>query len=359
MKSRYLLVFATCFLCVSAGTHFLRILYIAITPGHAGFPEFMAVGLLDGEQFMSYNSSNQTISLTDWIKKIKNETFWKSETQGIENNEDDFKNTFTIALNNSKGIHTLQRIYGCELDGDGTTRGYDQYSYDGEDFISLDLRTGSWTEAKPQALIIKRKWESSGYGKHQKDYMENECVDLLKLLKAHGRETLERKVCPEVSVFQKHSPSPEVVCHATGFFPKPLNITWQKDGEDVHEDVELRETLPNQDGSFQKKSSLKVSSMKLWIHNYTCVVQHSSLEKELVREVPKGGAPIAIIAAVVVALVTLVAVVAGIVVWKKKNSGEMRNEAGVRFSWNRSLNISRLRFTPVAQNSTDRDTRRA
>ena len=90
-------------------------------------------------------------------------------------------------------------------------------------------------------------------------------------------------------MFHRHSsPSPEVVCHATGFFPKAVMITWQKDGEDVHEDVELRETLPNQDGSFQKRNILKVPAEELQKHNYTCVVQHSSLEKELVREVPKG-----------------------------------------------------------------------
>ncbi|MCJ8742885.1 hypothetical protein PDJAM_G00087520 [Pangasius djambal] len=102
-------------------------------------------------------------------------------------------------------------------------------------------------------------------------------------------------------------------------------ISWQKDGEEVHEDVELRETLPNQDGSFQKRSILRVPAEELQKHTYTCVIQHSSLEKELVLEVPKGGgsggAPIGVIVGVVAALVALVAVVAGIVVWKKKNSG--------------------------------------
>ena len=92
-------------------------------------------------------------------------------------------------------------------------------------------------------------------------------------------------VVPEVSVFHKNTSSPEVVCHATGFFPKAVMITWQKDGEDVHEDVELRETLHNQDGSFQKRIILKVPAEELQKHNYTCVVQHSSLEKELVLNV--------------------------------------------------------------------------
>ncbi|KAK3505849.1 hypothetical protein QTP70_019541, partial [Hemibagrus guttatus] len=127
-------------------------------------------------------------------------------------------------------------------------------------------------------------------------------------------------VPPTASVIQKHSPSPEVVCHATGFFPKQMNITWRKDGEDVNEDVELRETLPNQDGSFQKRSILKVPAEELQKHTYTCVIQHSSLKEELVLEVPKGGGLMAIIVGVVVTLVVLVAVVAGIMVWKKKNS---------------------------------------
>ncbi|KAG7318641.1 hypothetical protein KOW79_018396 [Hemibagrus wyckioides] len=123
---------------------------------------------------------------------------------------------------------------------------------------------------------------------------------------------------------KKRSPSPEVVCHATGFFPKEVNITWRKDGEDVNEDVELRETLPNQDGSFQKRSILKVPAEDLQKHTYTCVIQHSSLKEELVLEVPKGGGLMPIIVGVLVALVVLVA---GIMVWKKKNSGFKRAPA--------------------------------
>ncbi|KAF5889865.1 BOLA class I histocompatibility antigen, alpha chain BL3-7-like, partial [Clarias magur] len=184
-------------------------------------------------------------------------------------------------------VHTLLWMYGCELDDDGTTRGYMQYGYDGEDFVSLDLRTETWTAARHQHVISTDSWVSTaGHATYWKSYLEHDCIDQLQLFVSFGRETLERKVRPEVSVFQKHScPSPEVVCHATGFFPKALNITWQKDGEDVHEDVAFRETLPNQDGSFQKRSILKVPAELLQKHTYTCVVQHSSLEKELVLNV--------------------------------------------------------------------------
>ncbi|KAI5086731.1 hypothetical protein C0J45_23914, partial [Silurus meridionalis] len=90
---------------------------------------------------------------------------------------------------------------------------------------------------------------------------------------------------PKTSLFQKEASSPEVVCHATGFFPKSMTISWKKDGEDVQMDMDLREALPNQDGSFQKKSILKVSAEELQKHTYTCVIEHSSLEKDLVLPV--------------------------------------------------------------------------
>ena len=91
-------------------------------------------------------------------------------------------------------------------------------------------------------------------------------------------------VPPEVSLFQKDSSSP-VVCHATGFFPKAVMISWKKNGEDLDEDVELRETLPNQDRTFQKRSILTVPPEELKDHEYTCIIQHSSLEKEMVLQV--------------------------------------------------------------------------
>ncbi|KAK3513979.1 hypothetical protein QTP70_000704 [Hemibagrus guttatus] len=121
---------------------------------------------------------------------------------------------------------------------------------------SLDLNTGSWTADNDNDKAVNRSL-------------------------SYSRDTLKKKDPPTASVLQKHSPSPEVVCHATGFFPKAVNISWRKDGEDVNEDVELRETLLNQDGSFQKRSILKVPAEELQKHNYTCVIQHSSLKEEL------------------------------------------------------------------------------
>ncbi|KAK2845890.1 hypothetical protein Q7C36_010744 [Tachysurus vachellii] len=326
------------FLQTSADTHSLQYFYTGVTPG-IHFPEFTAIVLVDGELSEYYDSNIRSIiPKTEWIKKVDADHpyYWSRETEEWQDEQEWLKHDVVTAMNHfnqTEGVHTVQLMFGCEID-DGTSRVFSHFSYDGEDFISLDLKTKTWTAAINKVLITKKKWNPTGHtAKGCTFYLENECIDWLKKFVSYRRDTLERKVRPETSLFQKESSSPEVVCHATGFFPKAVMITWRKDGEDVHEDVELRETLPNQDGSFQKRSILKVPAEELQKHTYTCVIQHSSLEKELVlnvseRQILKGGGSMAIIIGVVVALIVLsVAVVAGIMVWKKKNSGFKRAPA--------------------------------
>ncbi|GAA6093048.1 BOLA class I histocompatibility antigen, alpha chain BL3-7-like isoform X1 [Tachysurus ichikawai] len=272
------------FLQTSAVTHSLEYLYTVVTG--LNFPEITVIGLVDGEQFVYYDSGiKEAVVKAEWIQKF-DDNYWNGVTNFYQGQEDWFiENVATamLSINQTKGVHTMQLMYGCERHEDGTTRGFSQFGYDGEDFIHSREERSSYSVSVPETLA-----------------------------------------------------SPEVVCHATGFFPKAVMIFWRKDGEDVHEDVDLRETLPNQDGSFQKRSILKVPAEELQKHTYTCVIQHSSLEKELVlnvskRQILKGGGSMAIIVGVVVALIILVtlivAVVAGIMVWKKKNSGFKRAPA--------------------------------
>uniref|UniRef100_A0AAY5F493 Ig-like domain-containing protein n=1 Tax=Electrophorus electricus TaxID=8005 RepID=A0AAY5F493_ELEEL len=164
-------------------------------------------------------------------------------------------------------------VIGCELDDDGTKRGYLRHGYDGEDFISLDLNTITWTAANAKAIITKQKWEVTPLlANFWKRYLDITCIEWIK--KYIGYEVLWGDDPPSV-----------VVCHATGFFPKEVMISWQKNGVDLHENMELRETSPNQNGTFQKRSVLTVSPEELDKNEYTCVVQHSGLEKDLVLRV--------------------------------------------------------------------------
>ncbi|XP_076854563.1 class I histocompatibility antigen, Gogo-OKO alpha chain-like [Brachyhypopomus gauderio] len=126
-------------------------------------------------------------------------------------------------------------------------------------------------------------------------------------------------VPPKVTLIQENSSS--VVCDATGFFPKAITISWKKNEEDVNENTELRETLPNHDATFQKRSILTVSPEDLKNHKYTCVVQHSGLERDAVTPFYPGGVLVRVIVGVVVSVLLLVLIgCVGFFIWRKKKN---------------------------------------
>ncbi|KAL7839174.1 hypothetical protein SRHO_G00258320 [Serrasalmus rhombeus] len=316
----------------SVASHSLQYFCTGVIPG-LHVPEFSVVRLVDGEQMVYYDSNiRKMIPKTEWMEKVDadNPLCWKKDKPKVQEAQESFKadmEHFMTYFNHTEGVHTVQKMYGCELHDDGSSTGYNQYGYDGEDFISLDLKTGTWTANHPKADIMKEEWERICSAMSKKAFLLNECIDLLQTYVEYGGSYLERKVHPEVSLFQKDSSSP-VVCHATGFFPKAVMISWQKNGEDLLEDVELRETLPNQDGTFQKRSVLTVSPEELNRNQHSCVVQHDGLEREMKlqvsdRRVLRGGGSVGgsvgiILGAVVAVLLLVLIGPVGLAIWRKK-----------------------------------------
>nr|ARO85817.1 MHC class I antigen [Ctenopharyngodon idella] len=307
-----------------AGTHSLKYLYTAVS-GDIDFPEFTAVGLVEDEQFMYFDSNiKKAVPKTEWIRQNEGADYWDSETQSDIVSHRTFKNNIQIAMerfNQSKGVHLFQWMYGCELDDDGSKRGYMQYGYDGDDFLTLDKSTRSWTAANPQATITKGKWDSTGTkAEVDSNYLENTCIEWLNKYVDYGKDTLTRKVSPQVSLLQK-DPSSPATCHATGFYPSGVTITWIKNGQEHHEDVELGELVPNEDGTFQKSSTLRVTPEEWKKNKYSCVVEHQGETKEEkeIRTNGEDSISIGIIVGALAAVVLLIVIgAAGYVVYKKK-----------------------------------------
>ncbi|XP_036371471.1 major histocompatibility complex class I-related gene protein-like isoform X1 [Megalops cyprinoides] len=315
----------------SAGTHSYHYFYTA-TAGIPGFPEFVVVGMVDGEQISYYDSiSKKVIPRQEWVKGAVDADFWRRNAQILLGSQQSFKANIEIVkqrFNQTGGVHTLQQMVGCEWDSEnGTTDGFWQYGYDGEDFISFDMKNMRWNAPSPQGGITKNKWDSNrDENEQKKSYLTQICIDWVKKYVGYGRSTLERKVPPEVSLLQK-DPSSPVTCHASGFFPSGIVMSWQKNGKDLHEDVELGETLPNEDGTFQKMSRLRVKPEDWKRDTYTCTVQHKGLKEDIVKKVyeeeirtnQEKSPPVAIIIGVVVAvLLVAVIAIAGFMVWRKK-----------------------------------------
>uniref|UniRef100_A0A671LNX1 Ig-like domain-containing protein n=1 Tax=Sinocyclocheilus anshuiensis TaxID=1608454 RepID=A0A671LNX1_9TELE len=171
-------------------------------------------------------------------------------------------------------------MYGCEFDDQtGEKNGFLQDGYDGEDFLSLDFKEMRYISPVQQGILTVQKWNNDrGLIENDRNYFSTECIEWLKKYLQYGKSSLQKTVSPQVSLLQKSSSSP-VTCHATGFYPSGVTISWMRNGQDHDEDVDLGELLPNEDGTFQKTSTLNVKPEEWKKNKFSCVVEHQGETK--------------------------------------------------------------------------------
>ncbi|XP_070702428.1 major histocompatibility complex class I-related gene protein-like [Pempheris klunzingeri] len=269
--------------------------FLTESSGVPDFPEFVGVVLVDEVQVGYCDSNIRRVEFKqDWVKKIVVDDAHLMEwhTQECLNSHYFFKDltaSLKQRLNKTGDISIVQQMGGCEWDDEtGEVVGFNQYSYDGEDFIALDLKTMTWIAPKPEAVLTKHKWDSERARLNStKIYLTEHFPEWLKKILDHGKSFLLRTDRPKVSLLQK-SPSSPVTCHATGFYPNAAMMFWRKDGEEHHEGVTLGEILPNNDGSFQTSVDLKAPGASEDWGSYECVFQLSGLKDNIITKLDKA-----------------------------------------------------------------------
>ncbi|XP_051520722.1 zinc-alpha-2-glycoprotein-like [Myxocyprinus asiaticus] len=119
----------------------------------------VCVCVCDDRQISHYCNEEQ-----DWKKS----EIWRDVPE-LHESRDWFLHQLYLLSNctNSKcsELHVLQRRAGCEVEKlpDGTIKnpkGFDEYQYDGEDFIVFNFNTTQWINKNPKAKETKLKWDS-------------------------------------------------------------------------------------------------------------------------------------------------------------------------------------------------------
>ncbi|XP_060259325.1 BOLA class I histocompatibility antigen, alpha chain BL3-7-like [Ovis aries] len=360
-----------------AGSHSLRYFGTAVSRPGLGEPRFISVGYVDDTQFVRFDSDALDPRMEPRARWVEQEgpEYWDRNTRRVKDAAQTFRanlNTLRGYYNQSEaGSHTVQVMYGCDVGPDGRLlRGYEQFAYDGREYIALNEDLRSWTAADTAAQISKRKLEKEGVAARVRIYLEGRCVEGLRRYLETGKDTLLRADPPKAHV-TRHPISDRNVtlrCWALGFYPEEISLTWKHNGEDQTQDMELVETRPSGDGTFQKWVALVVPSGEE--QRYTCRVQHEGLQEPLTLRWGKEGdgmelplresrspsglssarsglkpevrapflssteppQPSVLTMGIIVGLVLLmVAVAAGAVIWRKKRSGREGRE-GSEFS---------------------------
>nr|AAA80451.1 H2-K [Mus musculus]AAA80452.1 H2-K [Mus musculus domesticus]AAA80454.1 H2-K [Mus musculus] len=334
-----------------AGPHSLRYFVTAVSRPGLGEPRFIAVGYVDDTQFVRFDSDADNPRFeprAPWMEQEGPE-YWEEQTQRAKSDEQSFRGSLRTAqryYNQSKGgSHTIQRMFGCDVGSDWRLlRGYEQFAYDGRDYIALNEDLKTWTAADTAALITRRKWEQAGDAEYYKAYLEGECVEWLRRYLELGNETLLRTDSPKAHVTYHPRSQVDVTlrCWALGFYPADITLTWQLNGEDLTQDMELVETRPAGDGTFQKWAAVVVPLGKE--QNYTCHVHHKGLPEPLTLrwKLPPSTVSNTVIIAVLVVLGAAIvtgAVVAFVMKMRRNTGGKGVNYALVPGSQTSDLSL--------------------
>ncbi|NWU31960.1 CD1D protein, partial [Dyaphorophyia castanea] len=195
----------------------------------------------------------------------------------------------TVQQTNQHYPLVVQLRAGCVLYPNRTSRGFLNVSWNGRDLIAFEVDKELW-EARQPSQLAERVSESLNRQKSVTVLLEYlvatwMCQSNFLTLKRYGRATLERQGmpcparCTVATVFAR-SPGLDrllLVCHVTGFYPRPISVAWLRDGWEVPPGPALNTStiLPNADLTYQLRSVLAVAPRDG--HSYVCRVRHRSL----------------------------------------------------------------------------------
>uniref|UniRef100_G1S1N4 Ig-like domain-containing protein n=1 Tax=Nomascus leucogenys TaxID=61853 RepID=G1S1N4_NOMLE len=282
------------------GTHSLRYFGLGISdPGH-GVPEFISVGYVDSHLITTYDSvTRQKEPRAPWMAENLAPDHWERGTQLLRG----LQQTFKVELKrlqrhyNHSGSHTYQGMTGCELLEDGSTTGFLQYAYDGQDFLIFSKDTLSWLAVDNVA------------NQHELHYQRRRMYGLAKEIREYGKDTL-REQPPLVRVNRKET-FPGVTtlfCKAHGFYPPEIYMTWMKNGEEIVQEMDYGDILPSGDGTYQMWASVELDPQSSNL--YSCHVEHCGVH--MVLQVPQESETIPLVMKAISGSIVLVIVLAGV-----------------------------------------------
>ncbi|XP_076562543.1 H-2 class I histocompatibility antigen, D-37 alpha chain-like isoform X2 [Arvicanthis niloticus] len=331
LPSAYLLLLlASARVLTQISSHSLRYFHTAVSRPGLGEPRFIIVGYVDDSQFVRYDSDEENPKMeprAPWVEQEGPE-YWEQETRKARDMGRNFRVNLRTLLGyynqSDNGFHTLQWMYGCDVGPDGRLlRGYCQEAYDGRDYITLNEDLRSWTATDMASHISKHKSEEAGEAHHQRAYLQGPCVEWLQKYLELGKKTLLRTDPPKAHVTRHPRSEGDVTlrCWAMGFYPADITLTWQLNGEELTQDMELVETRPSGDGTFQKWASVVVPSGEE--QRYTCHVEHEGLPEPLTQRWDSNMVIIAVL--IVLGAVAVIGAVVAFVMKRRRNTGEKRS----------------------------------
>nr|AYN72119.1 MHC class II antigen alpha chain [Oreochromis niloticus] len=179
---------------------------------------------------------------------------------------------------NADALHSDITIAGCS-DSDGEK----MYGLDGEEKWYADFNKHTGVDAPPD-FIGSFNYQEGAYEQAVSELQL--CQQNLKTVRVGMKDFPAKHIVPsavmiytrdEVEFGEKNT----LICHVTGFYPAPVNVSWTKNGQKVTEGSSINIPYPNKDGTFKQTSRLDFTPQLGDI--YRCAVEHLALTQPLTK----------------------------------------------------------------------------
>ncbi|NXM39200.1 CD1D protein, partial [Gymnorhina tibicen] len=298
------------------GTVTLRLLQTT-TFQNTSFVDTEGLGLLEDIELGSLNKHTGSIRFYQpWVRPALPQADWDT----IENLLKIYLQQFSRHINEGAMQRDIpypfvvQCTAGCELYPNRTSRAFAYVGYNGQDFLRFDTENVTWTlsqDTKLSRYVQSFLQNYTALSELVEIIFNDTCVDDMEVLLHYGRAAVERQEPPVATVFAR-TPSPDqllLVCHVTGFYPRPISVAWLRDGREVPPGPVLNTStiLPNADLTYQLRSVLAVAPRDG--HSYVCRVRHRSLGTRTLL-IPWGNSEAVLITGLMAGLLAAMAVAA-------------------------------------------------
>ncbi|KAM5294652.1 T-cell surface glycoprotein CD1b-2-like [Glossophaga mutica] len=173
----------------------------------------------------------------------------------------------------------IQGVAGCGLHSGEATVSFLRGALEGLDFLSF--KNNSCVPAAESGiraqLFCTIFVQYQGIADIIEKLLFKTCPRYLLGVLDAGKAELQRQVKPEAWLSSGPTPGPGhllLVCHVSGFYPKPAWVMWMK-GEQEQPGTHQGDILPNADGTWYLRVTLDVVAEET--ANLNCRVKHSSL----------------------------------------------------------------------------------
>ncbi|KAM9108096.1 antigen-presenting glycoprotein CD1d isoform 1-T1 [Megaptera novaeangliae] len=278
--------------------------------------------LRDLQAYTWRNDSDTICFLKPWSQGTFSDQQWEQLQQTFQV----YRRSFTRDIREFvKMLHIdypfeIQVSAGCEMLPGNTSESFIRVAFQGRDVLSF--QGTSWVSA-PDAppwgqMACTVLNQDQGTRETVQWLLYDICPRFLRGILETGKSELEKQVKPEAWLSSGPSPGPGrllLVCHVSGFYPKPVWVTWMR-GEQEQSGTQQGDIVPNADETWYLRVTLNVTAGEAT--GLSCRVKHSSLgDQDIILYWDRSHASVGLIAMAI--LLSLLLIGGGFAFWFKKH----------------------------------------